>query len=70
MPSLPGRLGNRKDTGLGSGLFHSGLLAGKRPKKLEKLPDECRNRSEIVAKVAGFTQTNRIPSLVYHMLTF
>lgn len=56
MPSLPGRLGNRKDTGLGSDQhFHSGLLAGKRPKNLEKLPDECRNRSEIVAKVAGFT---------------
>lgn len=70
MLSLPGRLGGRKDIGLGSEWhFHSDLLAGKKNPKLEKLSDECRNRSEIVAKVVGFTQNDIIPSLLYHMLT-
>lgn len=52
MPSLPERLGDKKGVGLGSEWhFHSDLLAEKNLKKLEKLSDECRNKSDIVAKV-------------------
>lgn len=49
--------------------FAQWLISKEKTSKLEKLSDECRNRSQIVAKVAGFTQNNIIPSLVYQLLT-